>query len=71
MSDEGKKIGKAHTVLNRRGQDFVAGMIGQVMDEELPAPEGRIQLREEAAARAALVPTAVKTIILLSPVTDR
>ena len=55
MSDEGKKIGKAHTVLNRRGQDFVAGMIGQVMDEELPAPEGRIQLREEAAARAALV----------------
>lgn len=55
MSDGGKKIGRAHTVLNRRGQDFVAGMIGQVMDQELPGPEGRIQLREEAAARAAAV----------------
>lgn len=53
MSDEGKKIGSAHSVLNRRGQDFVAGMIGQAMDEELLGPEGRIQLREEAAARAA------------------
>ena len=55
LSDEGKKMARAHTVLNRRGQDFVAGMIGQVMGEELPGPEGRIQLREEAAARAALV----------------
>ena len=42
-----------HTVLNRRGQDFVAGLIGRVLDEELPGPEGRIRLREEAAARAA------------------
>ena len=60
MSDEGKKIGRAHTVLNRRGQDFVAGMIGQVMDQELPSPDGRIQLREEAAARAAAVAERVK-----------
>ena len=44
-----------HTVLNRRGQDFVAGLIGRVLDEELPGPEGRIRLREEAAARAAAV----------------
>ena len=44
-----------HTVLNRRGQDFVAGLIGRVLDEELPGPEGRIRLREEAAARATAV----------------